>query len=63
MPASVRAGPTVPPTPASIIPVDARKDDTLEVPVVDDASPGESPAHPADSSGTVRIPVQGPEEK
>ncbi len=54
----VTAGPTAPPMPASVIPVDAKKDDTLEVPVVDNVPP----AQPADSSGAVKIPVQGPED-
>ncbi len=64
-PGSGSAAPESPaeaPTPASIIPVDAKKDDTLEIPVsqIDFTVPG--PDRPADSPGAIKIPVQGPNE-
>jgi hypothetical protein len=50
----------VPPIPASIIPVDAKKDDTLEVPVVQaDSTPPKD--KPTDAPGAIKIPVRGPD--
>ncbi len=51
-----------PPSPASIIPVDAKKDDTLEIPVsqIDFEPKKDEPSRPADAPGTIRIPVKGP---
>jgi hypothetical protein len=51
---------TEPPTPASIIPVDAKKDDTLEIPVSQIDFTSGSQDRPADTSGAVKIPVTGP---
>ncbi len=50
------------PTPASMIPVDAKKDDTLEIPITQIDFGGGGPDRPADAPGTVKIPVEGPND-
>jgi hypothetical protein len=49
------------PTTARIIPVDAKKDDTLEIPISQiEFSPQEPKSD--DSPGVIKIPVRGPDE-
>jgi hypothetical protein len=60
---NVSVVPTVPavPTTARIIPVDAKKDDTLEIPISQiEFSPQEPKSD--DNPGVIKIPVSGPDE-
>jgi len=53
------------PSPAatSVIPVQAKKDDTMEIPINQiDFTAGQQPPDNPDAPGTVKIPVQGPQE-
>ncbi|HLY26565.1 MAG TPA: hypothetical protein VKQ72_09515, partial [Aggregatilineales bacterium] len=65
----VSANEAVPNSPgtSSVIRVDAKKDDTLEIPItrIDFGESGENPAGPPDlgaAPGTVKIPVKGPKD-